>query len=180
MNLVEAEAVGPVEGDAPLVTAPRPPHRRVSVSLLFTLTVLIGTVVAIYTVFPARHNVLISLAVERHADAAPRWDLTSPAPAELRAWMIGVVGGEPPLPPAAATVVGARRLEALKRPVAVIALQLGPDRLTYLVQHPHGLPPRNAGRTDGDLHAITLQRGAFTCVVVGPAASQATWRAAFE
>ena len=180
MNLVEAEAVGPVEGDAPLVTAPRPPHRRVSVSLLFTLTVLIGTVVAIYTVFPARDNVLMSLGVDRHADAAPRWDLTAPAPAELRAWMLGVLGGEPPLPPAAATVLGARRIEVLKRPVAVTALQLGPDRLTYVVQHPHGIPPRSDARTESGLHAITFQRGAFTCVVVGPAATQATWRAAFE
>lgn len=180
MNLVEAEAVGPVEGDAPLFTAPRPPHRRVSVSLLFTLTVLIGTVVAIYTVFPARDNVLLSLGVERHAEGQPRWDLTAPAPAELRAWVLGVVGGEPPLPPAAATVLGGRRLEVLRRPVALMALQLGPDRLTYLVQHPHGLPPRRAERTDGAVHAITYQRGTFTCVVVGPAATRATWRAAFE
>jgi len=52
MKLVEAESTGPVEGDAALVTPPRPPHRRVSVSLVFTLTVLVGTVVTIYAMFP--------------------------------------------------------------------------------------------------------------------------------
>ena len=60
MKLIEAESTGPVEGDEALVTPPRPPRRRVSVSLLFTLTVLIGTVVTIYAMFPARHNVLMT------------------------------------------------------------------------------------------------------------------------
>ena len=60
MKVVEAEVTGPVEGEDAIVTPPRPLHRRVSVSLLFTLSVLIGTVVTSYTVFPARHNVLMA------------------------------------------------------------------------------------------------------------------------
>src|SRR6476469_3626942 len=110
MHLIEAEATGPIEGDTPLVTPPRPPHRRVSVSLLFTLTVLIGTVVAIYLVFPARHNRLMTEAIEHHRDPAPAWDLTAPTAPELRAWSIGLLGKEPPLPAAGAKILGAARL----------------------------------------------------------------------
>jgi hypothetical protein len=114
------------------------------------------------------------------ATAASSWSSSSP-PLRAQAASDHSAQREPaPLPPAAATVLGARRIEVLKRPVAVTALQLGPDRLTYVVQHPHGIPPRSDARTESGLHAITFQRGAFTCVVVGPAATQATWRAAFE
>src|SRR4051794_7529696 len=98
MKLVEAESTGPVEGDDALVTPPRLPHRRVSVSLVFTLTVLVGTVVTIYAMFPARSDVLVTEAIERHRDAHPKWDLVTPGPAELRAWAIGVVGRGAPLP----------------------------------------------------------------------------------
>ena len=93
MNLVEAEAVGPVEGDAPLVTPPRPPHRRVSVSLVFTLTVLIGTVVAIYMTVPARNNILVSEAIVQHR-VTQTWNLTNPTTAEVRAWAIGFAGDD--------------------------------------------------------------------------------------
>ena len=75
MKLVEAEAEGPIEGETAIVTPPRPPHRRVSVSLLFTLTVLIGTVVAIYLMFPARHNVLLTEAIAQPPATEQAWDL---------------------------------------------------------------------------------------------------------
>ena len=101
MKLVEAEAPGPHddedEGEAVVVTPPPPLHRRVSVSLLFTLTVLVGTVVAIYMVFPRRDNVLVTAAIAQHRQP-PSWDLAQPTAAELRAWAIGVVGKEVPLP----------------------------------------------------------------------------------
>src|SRR5258706_6590527 len=113
MKLVEPESTGPVEGEAPIVTPPRPPHRRVSVSLLFTLSVLIGTVVTIYVVFPARHGVLITEAIDRHRDPAPAWDLLSPSTGELRAWAIGVAGKDVPLPPTDLALIGARRLDIL-------------------------------------------------------------------
>ncbi len=180
MNLVEAEEVGPVEGDAPLVTPPRPPHRRVSVSLLFTLTVLIGTVVAIYMAFPARHNVLMTEAIAQHRNPGDAWDLTAPTPAELRAWVIGLAGKDAPMPASIATIRGARRIEVLNRAAAVIRLSIGSDDITYVIQRARGIAPAHADRIDGDLHAIAWRKGRYTLVAVGPEATFATWRAAFE
>jgi len=179
MNLVEAEDVGPVEGDAPLVTPPRPPHRRVSVSLLFTLTVLTGTVVAIYLAFPARHNVLLTEAIEQHHDAAATWDLPSPTPVEFRAWAIGLLGKDPPLPAASAKVVGARRIEIFDRGAAVIGLDIDGARVTYLVQRARGVAPQAADRSDGGDVAIEWKKGPYACVAVGPEASVKSWRTAF-
>ena len=184
MKLVEAESTGPVEGDDALVTAPRPPHRRVSVSLLFTLTVLVGTVVAIYGAFPARNNVLVTAALEHHLEANPTWDLAAPTPAELRAWLIGVVGKDVPLPgdgtTASPAVVGARRVEVLNRPAALIRVRVGDDDVTYLVQHARGIAPERSERQDGALHAVAWRKGAFAIVAVGAAATAASWRAAFH
>lgn len=179
MNLVEAEATGPVEGDAPLVTPPRPPHRRVSVSLLFTLTVLVGTVVAIYLRFPARHNQLMTEAMASHAEAEPSWDLVAPTPAELRAWAIGVVGKNPPLPLPAAKIVGARRVTIFSRAAAVIGTEVGSDQVTYFLQRAQGLAPDHAERIDGETQGVSWQNGPYTCIAVGPTASVKTWRAAF-
>lgn len=175
MNLVEAEAVGPVEGDAPLVTPPRPPHRRVSVSLLFTLTVLTGTVVAIYLTFPARHNVLMTEAIAQHREASPAWDLTAPSESELRAWMVGVVGKGAPMEPLG-VVEGARRIEVFERGAAVVRVRVGDYYLTYLVQRARGVAPKRGERTDGDLHAVAWRTGPFTRVAVGPEATFASWR----
>lgn len=179
MNLVEAEAVGPVEGDAPLVTPPRPPHRRVSVSLLFTLTILTGTVVAIYVTFPARDNVLLTEAIERHRAPAQSWDLIAPTPSELRAWVIGFAGKDAPLPSETASVRGALRIEVLGRSAAVIRLTIGGDDVTYVFQRAKGIAPRRVERQDGDLRAIAWRRGKFMLVAVGPAATAASWRSAF-
>lgn len=179
MHLIEAEAVGPVEGDAPLVTPPRPPHRRVSVSLLFTLTVLVGTVVAIYVVFPARNNVLLTEALARHRDPATGWDLTAPTASELRAWVLGVVGKDAPVPAASAKIVGARRIEVLNRDAALARVKVGDDEVTFLVQRARGMAAERSTRTDGDVRAIAWRRGPFTCVAVGPEATASAWRAAF-
>jgi hypothetical protein len=174
MKLVEAEAEGPVEGEDAIVTAPRPPHRRVSVSLLVTLSVLIGTVVTIYAVFPARKNVLADEAIDRHR-APPKWDLSAPTPVELRAWAIGVVGPDVPLPNANATIVGASRVRVLNHNAALVRLQLGGDAITYVVQHVRGNPPRRDER-DGELRVVEWARGAFTCVAVGPDATASAWQ----
>jgi hypothetical protein len=178
MNLVEAEAVGPIEGEDAVVTAPRPPHRRVSVSLLFTLSVLIGTVVTIYVVLPARHDVLATEAFARHRDSGA-WDLEAPTAAELRAWAIGVVGKGVPLPTESMQIVGARRVDVLKRGAALMRLQLGADQVTYLVQHARGIAPIHVEHKDGDLRASVWRRGKFTIVVVGPDATAAAWATAF-
>jgi hypothetical protein len=184
MKLVEAESTGPVEGDDAQVTPPRPPHRRVSVSLLFTLTVLVGTVVTIYAMFPARNNVLVTEAIERHREPNPVWDLSAPNPAELRAWAIGVVGKDAPLPgegtSATSTIVGARRLEILNRAAALIRLRVGDDDVTYLVQHARGIAPERSERQDGTLRAVAWRKGPFTIVAVGPDATASSWRAALH
>lgn len=184
MKLVEAESTGPVEGDDALVTAPRPPHRRVSVSLLFTLTVLIGTVVTIYVAFPARNNVLVTEALERHRETNPTWDLVPMSAAVLRAWAIGVVGKDAPLPGEGTTVtpavVGVRRLRILSRDAALIRVRVGDDDVSYLVQHASGIAPERSERVDGPLRAIAWRKGPFTIVAVGADATAASWRHAFR
>jgi hypothetical protein len=193
MKLVEAESTGPVEGDAALVTPPRPPHRRVSVSLVFTLTVLIGTVVTIYAMFPARHNVLMTEAIAHHGDPGAAWDLAAPGPDALRAWLIGAVGVDAPLPgdgsrgspgspgsPGSITsidVIGARQLDILNRTAALIRVRIGADDVSYLVQRARGIAPEGAERVDGGLRAVAWRSGRFTVVAVGPDASAASWRA---
>jgi hypothetical protein len=176
MKLVEAEAEGPIEGEAAVVTAPRPPHRRVSISLLFTLTVLTGTVVAIYLVFPARHNVLLTEAIAQH-QREQAWDLANPTPAELRAWAIGLVGKDAPLP--SITPLGARDLRVLDRRAALMRVAVGGDEVTYLVQHSRGIIPARAERVDGELLAVAWRKGKYSCVVVGPRATSKAWLAPF-
>jgi len=178
MKLVEAESTGPVEGDEALVTPPRPPHRRVSVSLLFTLTVLVGTVVTIYAMFPARHNVLVTEALARHRETEPTWDLASLDAAALRAWAFGVAGKDVPLPRADTSIVGVRQLMILNRPAALMRLRVGNDDVTYLVQHARGIAPDRSERVDGELRAIAWQRGRFAIVLVGADAAAARWRTA--
>jgi hypothetical protein len=173
MKVVEAEVTGPVEGEEAVITPPRPLHRRVSVSLLFTLSVLIGTVVTIYTVFPARHGVLMSEAIAQHREDKPSWDLVAPSPGELRAWAIGVVGKGVPLPDE--PVIGARQIDVLKRHVALLRLKVGADELTYAVQHSRSASPEHGNREDGDLRAVSWHEGSFSCVAVGPKATAATW-----
>jgi hypothetical protein len=184
MKLVEAESTGPVEGDAAQVTPPRPPHRRVSVSLLFTLTVLIGTVVTIFAMFPARHNLLMTEAISYHGEASPSWDVAAPGGDALRAWMIGAVGVDPPLPriggAPAIEVVGARRVEILNRAAAVIRLKVDGEEVTYLVQRARGIAPEGAERLDGPLRAVAWRSGRFTVVAVGPDASAGRWRPALH
>lgn len=175
MHLVEAEATGPIEGEDAIVTPPRPPHRRVSVSLLFTLTVLIGTVVAIYVGFPPRHHVLVTEAIAEHREAAPAWDLVAPSAVELRAFVTGVVGHKGvPLPSGA--IDGARRIEVLKRSTAVIRYRVAGEPITYVVQRAGSVGPDLSERTDDDLRAITWQTGALRFVLVGSDRTAAAWR----
>jgi len=173
--LVEAEETGPIEGEDPIVTPPRPPHRRVSVSLLLTLTVLVGTVVAIYTVFPARHHVLVTEAIDHHRDPPPAWDLAAPTTAELHAWALGVGGKGIPLPQAPATILGAERLQLFDRGAALVRVHIGNDDVTYLVQRSHGILPDDYQTTDGDLRAVAWSKGPFACVAVGPDATAKEW-----
>jgi len=174
MKLVEAEAEGPIEGEAAVVTPPRPLHRRVSISLLFTLTVLTGTVVAIYMVFPARHNVLVTEAIAEH-QREQAWDLASPSLEALRGWATGVVGKDPPLPSVAP--VGMREVKILGRRAALMRVPVGGAEVTYLIQRAWGISPTRTERAEGEVLAVGWRCGKFTCVAVGPKESAATWRA---
>lgn len=178
MNLVEAEATSPVEADAladkPVVTPPRPLHRRVSVSLLFTVSVLVGLVVMVYMVFPARHHVLLTEALDRHEAHDTVWQHTAPSRDLLVGFATGVAGKEVPLPPEGVKVVGVSRDEALEDTV-VLGLRIGGDDITMFVQHARGMAPEHAERDDGDTKAIAWRIGAYECVAVGPAATSATW-----
>lgn len=176
MHLVEAESTGPVEGEDPIVTPPRPPHRRVSVSLLFTLTVLIGTVVLIYVYFPPRHHVLLNEAIAAHR-APPAWDLPTPTPDQLKAWTLGVVGGYPPLPAQAA---GGARVEVLDKPTAIIRFTYQGEPITYAIQRAGSVGPDATEKTDDELRAIGWQTGPFRYVLVGKDATAATWRNALK
>jgi hypothetical protein len=182
MKLVEAEATGPVEGEEPIVTAPRPLHRRVSVSLLFTLTVLIGTVVTIYLVFDARHNVMLTEALVQHRqNQSPEdFELKAPSADKLGTWGLGMFGERLPMPPASIPIVGARRIEILNRRTAVIRLKIGNDEVTYIVQHAKGIVPEQNERTDGDLRAVQWLSGVFICAAAGPDASSKDWRKALH
>jgi len=172
MNLVEAEATGPVEGDDPIVTPPRPRHRRVSVSLVLTLSVLVGLVVAIYQMFPARHNELAQQAVAHHREP-PAWDLPAPSQDQLQAFLIGAAGKGAPLP--AATALGASRIDVLDRHAALIRFKIGNDEVSYVVGHAARIAPKLTEDRDGDLRVVAWERGPFVFAAVGPDASAATW-----
>ena len=179
MKLVDTDQVGPqeIEEAPPHATPPRPEHRRVAVSFLFTLAVLVGTVVTVYTVFPARHNVLVTTALAEHRRAPQEWELERPRPAELASWSIGVLGGRPPLPEASSgiDVVGARAIDVLDRRAAVIGYRIGGGDVTLIVQRAHDVPPRRISRDDGDDRVESWRDKKWTIVVVGPTSSVATW-----
>jgi hypothetical protein len=177
--LIETEVQRPEDED-PKVVVPRPPrpeHRRVYTSLLFTSAILVGTVVAVYLMFPARHHVLATSAVEHHNAPATAWELPAPTPPELRAWMIGVVGEDAPLPPALdrTPAIGAQSVQVLGRRAALVRLHAGTDEITYVVARARGVGPRSS-RKSGDLRVIEWRRGPWALVVVGPEATAATWR----
>jgi hypothetical protein len=174
MKLVEAEQTGPIEGEEAIVTPPRPAHRRVSVSLVFTICVLGGLVTTIYTMFPARHHALVTDAIARHRDATPPWDLANPTAGELRAWAIGVIGRDVPLPPPALAVIGARRGDFDDD--AIIRVRAAGDEVTFAVARATGMLPGDGEHEDGDLHAFAWRERGYQCVVVGPAATVTRWR----
>ena len=180
MSLVEAEATGPVEGDEPLVTPPRPPHRRVSVSLLFTLTVLTSTVVAIYLVFPTRHAALRDEAIARHRASNVTWELTRPPYTGLCAGVYGGVGPDAPLPRGATKIVGARTIDVMGRRAAVIRFRIGSDEVTYVAQRARTVAPKQSVWRDHGLRAIEWRQGPYLMIAVGPDASADVWHATIK
>ncbi len=179
MKLIDTDDADDASHPEPPVrpTPPRPEKRQAMVSLLFTITVLVGTVVAVFTIFPERHNEILSTTI--HAHRKPEaWDLTRPDDATLAVWARGVLGDAPPLPAPGADLVpiGAHDLDILGRRAALVRYRLGGDELTYLVQRARDIPPRRERRRDGDDDAEGWRNGPWTCVVVGPAKSADAWR----
>jgi hypothetical protein len=167
------------DGPAPAVRPPRPEKRQAMVSLVLTMTILIGTVVAIYTVFPARNNEIMSVATSNHRKPEQAWQLVAPGGTELSAWALALLGNYPPLPDAdqGLTIVGARPVEVLHRKAAFVGYVVDGDPVSYLVQRAHDAPPRRVSRRDGDDVVESWRSGAWTCVAVGPATSADRWRA---
>jgi len=174
MKLVDTDLDDP-EIPPPPPPPPRLDKRRVSVSFLLTATVLIGTVAMIFTVFPQRHNELVTSAIAAHKSTG-EWDLDTPDAKTLRAWSTAAVGRDPPLP--ALTAIGARTITVLHRPAAVIRFRAGADQLTFVMQRARDVQRRRVRRLDGDLVALAWRHGPWTCVVVGPAATLPVWRVA--
>ena len=100
-----------------------------------------------------------------------------PSAAELRAWAIGVVGKDPPLPPPAA-ILGARDIEVLGRRAAMVQVEVDGEPMTYIVQLTRGISPNRSEQVDGDLRAVAWRKGPFTCVAVGRDTSAKAWIAA--
>lgn len=179
MKLVETDEDDPSAHPEPPVraTPPRPEKRQAMVSLLFTITILAGTVIAVFTIFPERHNEILTSTLAAHRADAP-WDVTAPDDPTLALWATAVLGEAPPLPAAGPdlVVVGARALTILDRRAALIRYQLGPDQLSYLVQRARDIPVRRERRRDATESVDAWRNGPWTCVVAGPTTSADTWR----
>lgn len=173
MKLVDADAEDPRA--APPPPPPRLDKRRVSVSFVFTVTVLVGCVVAVFTLFPSRHNQVATSALAAHRDTAA-WDLERPDAPTLIAWAKGAVGRDPPVPSGPGLVpLGARRIAILRRPAAVIRYQVGADQVTVVLQRARDLQRRTLHEDrDGD-RVEAWRAGSWTVIAVGPAATVATW-----
>lgn len=174
MKLVEADTRGPedeieIEEDGH-PSPPRPEHRRVSVSLIFTLLVLTATVVTVYMVFPERHNALMETAVEAHQQTDWKPDLDHPGQAELNAWGLALLGVQVPWPEPAPDlqVIGASATKVLNHSTAIVRYQIGDQRVTVLVQRPREPIPRTIRRHQDGLLCITWRRDKLSFTAVGP------------
>jgi hypothetical protein len=176
MKLVETELP---HGDEEVSEAPRPPRperRRVYVSLILTLGVLVATVVAVYLAFPKRDNELMTEAIEAHRRRGP-FQLEGPTAAELKAWTVGVVGDTVPWPPG--KVIGTWQIRILRRPAALVRFASGTGEVTLMAVRAWDAPPRRYRRQDGDDLAVSWRRGPWTLVMIGPATSAERWEAEF-
>lgn len=177
MRLVEADTEGPRDDiDAEAPTPPRPEHRRVSRSLIFTLVVLTSIVATVYVVFPERHNALMSVVIEADSEEVD-FEIANPTRAELVAWSVALLGKDVPWPEHRDDVelVGVKSLRILRRPVALVRYRIAGQRVTVLVQRPRDAVPRKHWRrVDGKL-AISWRAHRFTMTAIGPAESADNW-----
>jgi hypothetical protein len=179
MKLIESDAEGP---SRPVVdvTPPRPEKRRVSISLLFTLAVLVSTVAGVYLLLPARDNILITEAIQSHRRDVTTFSLAAPSAGELKAWGLGTLAQKdaPLAPQLGATIVAADTLVIHRRNAATIRYKVGQTELTLLIQHAKGWAPDKAFRREGNLFADMGHVGEWTVVTVGEQAMVEQWVAA--
>jgi hypothetical protein len=174
MKLVESEVHGPKDDEeppAPPPMPPRPEHRRA------TASVLIGTVVTVYVLFPERHNVLMTEALGAHrSDAEP--ELEHPTLAELNAWSVALVGkgAQWPAPEPGVELLATRSIQVLEQPTAVVRYRVEGDAVTLVVQRTRDAVPRKHRRVVGPDLVISYRRGPFSFVAVGPEATSDRWR----
>lgn len=180
MKLIDAETHGPdedhvLEEEGPAIP-PRPEHRRVSISLLFTLFVLSATVVTVYVMVPERHNALMTTALDAHRGEL-EYELEAPSFSELRAWGIALLGREVPWiePGPGIEIEGARSADVLNRTAAMVRYRVDGEPVTLLVQRPRDAVPRTYRRTEGELWCVSWRHGTFTFTAVGPA-DQERWK----
>ncbi len=175
MKLVEGEVDHPT-GEAS--RKPRPPRRRVAVSLLLTASVLVGTVVIVYAVFPKRHNEILSIAIEHHREPREA-QLRGASRGELIAWSVGLHHKPTPFPelPEGVVVDRAYALRVFKRPVALVRLMVGGEPVTLLaLQARDVVPPRRRREVDEELLAQSWRYGKWTFIAVGKKETASTWR----
>ena len=174
MKLVESDIPDKPTGELP---KPRPPRRRVAVSLLFTISVLVGTVVVIYAVFPKRNNEVLTIAIEHHK-APLEFDLRGPSRGELVAWSIGVHAKRVPWPALDddVAVVGAYNTRIFRQPVSLVRLDVGGDPVTLMALKVRDTPRRRRKSVDGDLIAQSWRVKKWTFVAVGPRETRDRWR----
>lgn len=176
MRLVDAEVTQNSEPapDAPL--PPRPARRRVYASLLVTLSVLVGTVTVIYSVFPNRQNEILTTAIETYL-ATEDHEIVDPTGNEVRAWAMGVLKGPAPWPEAGEglTPISANSATIFKRNLALVRYRIRDANVGLAFIRAQDVPPRLDRRTEDGLYAVSWRVGRFTAIAVGPANTKAQW-----
>lgn len=181
MKLVETDEDRPEDEiePPPHPNPPRPEKRRAAASLILTTTILVGTVVMVYTVFPGPPATdPVGAAIRGHRAPEPKWQLVAPELAELRAWSVAVLGESAPFP--AADIVGARPIELRDRKAALVRYKVGADEVSVLIERGADVAAARGTRASGDEVADAWRDGPWTIVVVGPASSAAAWRGALD
>jgi len=175
MKLVESDVPDRPTGEHP--APPPPPHRRVAVSLVFTLSVLIGTVAVIYTVFPKRNNEVLDIAIEQHRHP-DTFELVEPSRGEIVAWSVGLYGRAIPWPKVTEGVhlEGAYAMRVFRRPAALVRLSVDGQPVTLMAMKARDWPPRHRENHDDELIAKSWRSGKWLFVAVGREDLEARWQ----
>lgn len=184
MKLVESEFEHRTdEDDVERPSPPRPERRRVYVSLMVTMSVLIATVVLVYSLFPKRDNELLDAVIDAHLEPKSA-ELSNPGDAELDAWTVGMFGRAVPWPEPGsdidAEVLEARSLEVLRRKIAVVRYRIGDDEVSLAATVARSAPPRTHRRTRDGVYGVSWRHGRWTFVAAGPERTADRWTVQLE